>query len=280
MGESNNREYRFFLGNTSEQTEHAHPQEFTRDENGYISIPVVTYFREEKRRPPQTYFFSGSAARALLMMNIGIPAPTYHPRDMDMLRFITPEERERRNVIPTDEDIQIANEFMPEDYKYGHGVAFEDSPQTYLSTRDFTINELYTDGRTITATDACMEDTKNFFLRLTEYERSAIEDHEQIPNKMAAKALRMASEIKVRFGEDAQIDPTLEHFLESDTITPFWIALQLDKAAETGPSYSVEYVKILQKYRQIPTNVNTPEELVAFCLDTIPKDRPFIFNNI
>lgn len=279
MDESQYRAYQTFLGNTSEQTEKPHPQEFARDENGYNFIPVVTYFREEKRRPPQKYFFSGSAARALLMMNMGIPAPMYHPRDMDMLRFTTREEQEAEFFKPTEEDVWVAKEFMPHDWAHGHGVDFAENPHTYLSTRDFTINELYSDGETIIATDECIADTKEFVLRLTQYEKDAIENG-QIPNKMAAKALRMASEIKVRFGEDAQIDPILEYFLETDTITPFWIALQLDKAAETGSAYVAEYMNLLHKYQQIPADVRTPEDLVTFCTDTIPKHRPFVFKNI
>lgn len=221
-----------------------------RDDETYI-IAVSTHFHE--KRLPKGYGYKGGAARSLLLRNIGLD-PTSLPRDIDIIR-LTEEEPESRL------DEKLAEEYMPDDLAQGYGVEHIDDTQEYLDTRDLTMNELYATDDFIVATDACLRDTIRGIIRQTDYEYEQYYD--DIGPKMLAKMLRFYAEALSR-GMDFSLDTEVEKKLEEYGLTWFWMALNLDKAAEIGSKVANQYIEELKKRKQIPDHLDDIEQVTLF----------------
>ncbi|MBU1901746.1 hypothetical protein KKG82_05265, partial [Patescibacteria group bacterium] len=211
-------------------------------------LPVTEHFME--KRLPEGYGYKGGAARSLLLRNLGID-PTSLPRDIDIVR-LTEDEPEPGM------DNELAQEYMPDDFKQGDGVEVLENIGEYLNTRDLTMNELYATDEYVVATDACLRDIIRGIVRQSDYEYKQY--HDQIGPKMLAKMLRFYAEALSR-GMELTLDDDAEQTIEEYGIRVFWLALNLDKAAEIGAKVAEQYVKELQQRKLIPANLEDVQDV-------------------
>ena len=225
------------------------------DENGLFHLPVKD-IPSELPQLPVGYAFKGGAARYLLANSLGMEA--IEPRDLDIIRL--------KSIESSDElDDAISRRYMPDDYVHGKGVEVVTDEVGYLNVHDFTINELYAMNGEIVATQACLEDALDGVLRLTEFEV----ERDVPKNKLLAKALRFKVESDLLGAEEFTLSEDLENRINGGYITPFFLALHLDRAWERGRDVAADYVDLLQEYGQVPDHVFTPEDAVDFLSDHI-----------
>lgn len=235
-------------------------------ENGRFSVKVSNHFGD--RRLPDGYAYEGSAARALLMRNIDIDTSAI-PRDIDVVRLPGSEPAPGM-------DAKVAMDFAPEDFEHGHGVEILTDYDSYFATRDLTINEVMATDQEVIATKQCILDTVRRIIRLTDYERWDVEGALSGP-KMLAKILRLYSESIHRYGE-AEIADMGGGKFEEYFISPFWLALQLDKACEVSTGAAKSFVQRLREHGQIPQDITGIEDAAEY-LGGLLRDRPFYFRH-
>ncbi len=234
------------------------PSGVEREPNGLFRLPVKSHF--SKRRLPKTegdsfYAYKGGAARSLLLRSLRID-PTHEPRDVDIMAF----GLEPKPGL----DTQVAEQFMPDDFKHGDRVerleSFDRAIEDYFETRDLTLNEVLATDEVIWTTRLCLLDSIRRIIRVTPFERDSY--HDEVGPKMLAKILRLYTEGIERWG-----NMTIAHddwSFEGAFIQPFWLALQLDKACQQSLVLGEVYVKELVARRQIPKTIKTIEEAVTY----------------
>jgi hypothetical protein len=231
--------------------------------NGLFRIPIPHEYIIKKL--PEGYGYMGGGARSALLRTLGIDelATT---RDIDIVR-----------VLDTDIlglDSELAETYSAEDYAHGHGV--QELQQDYFKTRDFTINEVLVYGDWIYATKNCLLDTARRVLRFTEYEQRNDDEYGDmgISQKLLAKAVRLASEEVVR-GKKFEIKN--KEAYQFTNISPFFIALHLDRAFSRGNDVATEYVRQLVSLKQLPDSITNPIQAVDYLLEAM--DNPYIFQH-
>ncbi len=224
-------------------------------ENNLLKISVKNHFSE--RRLPEGYAYKGGAARSLLLRNLRIDAKNI-PRDVDVVRMVENEPNEG-------DDNRVSQEFMPEDFETGYGVEKMLDQDEYFESRDLTLNEVLATDEEIIATPTCVLDNVRRIIRITEYEK---DENGRVNSKMLAKVLRLYAESIHKYG-DAQIEGVDDWQFEEAFISPFWCALQLDRAFNINRQVAVEYIAQLKERRQIPLDIETPEQAAEYFLSSI-----------
>jgi len=238
-------------------------------EDGKYIIKITNHFSQNKI--PRNYFYSGSTARALLARNIGLDISA-KPRDIDIIRITSDEKH-------NEEDKKVSEEFMPDDYKFGHGVHFIEDEEKYFNEVDFTINEVLATDYVIIATKKCLIDTIKHKINLTDFEGERFQRGLPV-SKILSKAIRFYTEQKHRFGESE-----MENIYESDVsaeyyyINPFWLALQLNKAFDKGIIFADEYTKELKSLGQIPDYIENSEQAATYLIHLMKeRDNDFSYS--
>lgn len=229
-------------------------------EGGRYRLPVRNHFTQ--KRLPEGYAYKGGAARALLLRSLGID-PAYQPRDLDVVR-LAPEPPS------LDMDDWVAREFMPEDYAHGNGVETMASLDRYFVTRDFTINEVLASDTEVFASRECILDSVRHIIRLSEYERERIENGGP-SDKMMAKALRTYAEAIHRW-DDASLEGLSDWDYEECFVSPFWLALQLDRAFDVGSEVAESFTRELIRRRQIPEDIKSAIDAADYLLALLEGD--------
>lgn len=228
-------------------------------------FPVKSHFSE--KRLPTGYFYKGGAARALLGRALGIDVQ--HPRDIDIVRF--GEEPEKGM------DHRIEEEFSPEEVGFGRGVE-KINESRYFFTRDITLNEVVASDTEIIASAECVLDTVRRIIRMTPYERETYESEDGTSDqKILARMILFYVEHIERYDE-AVLDPTTDKQFESTFISPFYMAVQLDKACQRGEGVANRYVNELKKRGQIPEYLEKIEEVARFSL-VMMRDKDFYYRH-
>ena len=222
-------------------------------------VNVENHFSSE--RLPAGYAYKGGAARALLLRNLEIDSNSV-PRDIDIVR-ISPEE-----PFPKADQV-VAKTFMPDDFQHGFGVEVKVDQDIYFKTRDFTLNEVLATDKEIFATKACLLDTVRHIIRLTEYERAR---DDQNSNKLLAKALRFYSEAIHHWG-DATLADRVGMGLEQSFISPFWLALQLDRAYEHSSEEAERYTLELVHHNQLPLDISNAIEATRYLANLMTHEN-------
>ncbi len=232
------------------------------DEGAIVfSIPVLKHFSDKKL--PEGYGYKGGAARALLLRSLGIN-PLYQPRDIDIVRLA-------KNQAYEGADDEISKEFMPDDYKNGHGAEPIKDFDDYFAKRDLTINEVLATDEKIYATTDCIFDNIRHILRITKFEKYNYDSSGRIGPKMLSKILRFYAEAIERY-DDASIENVEEWQFNASFISPFWLALQLDRAFEIGPKVAENFVHQLIKQKQLPENIKNANQALEYLLDIMGDD--------
>jgi len=172
------------------------------------------------------YGYKGGAARIALGAALGDSTSGFAPRDLDLIRF-----GGKKNV----EDDQMAKQFMPDDFTYGHGVELCQSYREYFDTRDITLNEVvYIDDSVICSPQA-LQDSINQTLRPTEH---VLDENGNPPGKIVMKMIRILAEERTR-GRRMKIAD-----IPADiAITPFDVALHLDRALHKSSRLASIFVR-------------------------------------
>lgn len=223
-------------------------------------IPVSSHFGTEQ--VPEGYAYKGGAARALLLRTMGIDQNS-SPRDIDVVRLL--EKEPYPNA-----DTEIAAKFMPDDFQTGYGVEPLESLKKYFDTRDFTCNEILATNSEIFTTETALLDTLRRIIRITPYQKSVNIKNENAEDKILAKTLRFYAE-SVQHADPAFLGDDEEYALEQYFISPFWLAVQLDRAYEQGERVAEEYVRQLIDHKKIPETVSTPAEAAEYLLKIMEK---------
>lgn len=230
--------------------------------DGNFSLDVKSHFSE--RRLPVGYAYKGGAARSLLLRSLGVD-PESMPRDMDIVRIADTEPFDGADDL-------VSREFMPDDYEHGNGVERLVDLQEYLESRDLTINEILATDKKITASRECILDNLRGILRMTDFEKGRYQGDD---SKMLSKILRFYSEAILKKGEAFM--PDYGHWDFGQVfLSPFWIALNVEKASQRGQIYLDAFIETLKKHQQIPQDLNSAEEVTAYLNQTM-LDRPFYF---
>jgi|GEM_PF-1494952 len=224
---------------------------FTINKDGHVEI-----LHPGKLEIPKEYGFKGGAARSVLREALGLKV--IPPRDVDVIRLSAEEPH-------VGSDIEIAKKYMAQDFEFGDGVEFVDSTVDYFNTRDFTINELYTTGSEIVATEKCIRDTIRNIVRITEYERMSYSGIGEMGPKMKAKTLRLHAEQMYALGVSSIPEESINE-IEKSFITPFWLAVQLDRAFERNAEIAEQFTKLLIENSIVPEYIKDSRDLGEYLL--------------
>ncbi|MFH1789529.1 MAG: hypothetical protein ABH832_00445 [bacterium] len=226
-----------------------------RTDEDFFELPVDNHFSD--KRIPQGYGYKGGAVRALLLRNLGIDS-TYMPRDVDVVRIA---EKEPYHGA----DNELAAEFMAEDFELGDGIEAIWDEYHYFNTRDLTINEVLATDTKVKATRRCILDNIRYVIRLSVYEMNKARSNSEnkIYDKMLAKILRLYVEFIHKYDE-ALIEGVDNWQFEQYFISPFWLAVQLDRAYQLSRTIAIKYVEQLKKNNQIPKEIETPEQTAVY----------------
>lgn len=219
------------------------------------SLPVRHHFSQ--KRLPSGYGYKGGAARALFLRTLEID-PNYVPRDIDVIRLAWLNDS-------CELDDQAAQENMPDDFAYGAGIEVVNDRDEYLTSRDLRLNEILATDDRITFTRGALLDTIRHIIRPTSFEQGG---YGEIGPKMLAKILRFNSEFIHRY-DQAGIEEVQDWQFEDGFISPFWLALQLDRAYEVSGNVAQRYVDELVARGQVPKDVNTVEDAAVYLLDLV-----------
>ncbi len=228
------------------------------DYDQVFSLPVRNHFSEE--RLPRGYGYKGGAARALLLRSLGID-PTYVPRDLDLVRMGWESDSDEL-------DVQVSEQFMPEDFEHGDGVEVLESRDSYLTTRDFRLNEILATDDSIIVTKGALLDIMRHIIRPTQYEKYGWNEYGELGPKMLAKILRFYSEAMYRYDE-AGIEDVEDWQFEQSFISPFWLALQLDRACDVNIEVAQKYVDELISRGQLPPETKTVEDAASYLIELV-----------
>jgi hypothetical protein len=229
-------------------------------------IPVRDHFHAD--RLPTGYGYKGGAARALLARALG--NDVISPRDIDIVRF--------REESQPGMDNMLAEKYMPDDAATGHGVEHIENIDEYFRTRDLSINEVLATDTEIVATKQCILDTLRRIIRITPWERHQQKDNNYILSpKMLSKILRFYAESIYRYDE-AHFADVDEWEFEEHFISPFWMALQLDRAYERGHQVAEHYVEQLKKFGRLPKNIVDADNAAAY-LASLCQERPYYYRH-
>ena len=207
---------------------------------------------------PDGYGFKGGAARAILRKVLGLVVVP--PRDVDVIRLSSESY--------SGADDEIATKFMTHDFEFGDGVEIVSDSKDYLKTRDLTINEVYTDGPKIIATEQCIKDTMRNIIRTTEYERQLYAGEQGIGPKMKAKTLRLHAEQVYAVGVSSIPEDDMNK-IERSFINPFWLAVQLDRAFERSLEVAENFTKLLVENNIVPDFIKNSTQLGEYLLSEV-----------
>ena len=231
---------------------------FVIDKNGNIEIT----HNQQALEILAGYGYKGGAARSVLRKVLGLK--DIPPRDFDVVRL---------GAEPyAGADNEVAKKFMAHDFEFGDGVEVVDNPNEYLETRDFTINEVYTNGDKIIATQQCIKDTVRNVIRTTAYERKLFSGNGDMGPKMKAKTLRLHAEQMYALGVSSIPEDDL-NVIEGTFINPFWLAVQLDRAFERGTAVAENFTTLLYECKIVPEYVRTSTDLGDYLLTEVDGFR-------
>lgn len=208
---------------------------------------------------PEYIGLKGGAARQVLEALVDDSRELTPPRDVDLV--VLEEKLEGSDSDDVDGTIyDLSCRFSPRDTMHGYGAERIGSVNEHIEECDFTINQVLVckgpNGWELKATTQAVLDTAEHIIRPTVYEHN---EHHQLGNKLALKAVRLLSEMQVRGVDDARIEGvSLPHELYGDPTDDYFMqALQLDKALESGVDTEVaeRYAANLKSLDMMPYGI-------------------------
>lgn len=205
---------------------------FAKNPNAHINFirkEVISLQAPDLFRIPtldQRYGYKGGAARIALGAALGDSTAGFAPRDLDLIRF------GNRHIT---EDDEMAQQFMPDDFKHGHGVELKQNYREYFTSRDLTVNEVVFIGASVICSPRALQDSINQVLRPTQH---VLNESGNPPGKIVMKMIRILAEERTRGRQ-----MTIHGVPEDLTVTPFDIALHLDRALHQSSRIASVFIK-------------------------------------
>lgn len=222
---------------------------------GVIEIDIETDLPDL----PEGYGYKGGVARSKLRDALRLPA--IKPRDIDLIRL-------SQNELHEGLDKNLAKKYMEQDFEFGDGVEVVTDTE-YMSTRDFTINEVYVEKNKIFVTEQCIRDTLLNIIRVTDFERERYQsDSQKLGPKMKAKALRFHTEQMFATGTSS-IPADDKNEIENSFINPFWLSVQLDRCFERSEEVADKFTSTLKEYQIIPQGIKDSLDLGNYLLEEV-----------
>jgi len=146
-------------------------------------------------------------------------------------------------------------------------------------TRDLTLNQVLATDDELQMTEACLLDTFRRIFRPTKHELGKFPGRSRtgIGPKMMAKMIRFYADSIEKY-DRAELVGLDDWLVEPSFISPFWLAVHLDRAFENGYQSAMAYVRELKKLDQIPDEIDTPEEAAVYLVDLM-DDESFYYRN-
>ncbi len=215
---------------------------------------------------PTEFVYAGGTARALLLRSLGIDETAY-PRDFDIL---TSFPLDQNNNSPQTKEVAELVGHPDIDFQQMKSI------EHYLSTRDFTINELYVSGNSLVATKQCILDTIRGIIRLTDYEYNAYVEEGFSDNKLILKMLRFYSDALSR-GFEMNIEEPMQ--IEPYGLSLFWIAVNIDKAMGVGDKSLETLIITLKAEKVLPEHLLTTDDILHWIYKEM-EPRGFYFRYV
>lgn len=228
---------------------------------------------------PEYIGLKGGAARQVLEALVDDSRELTPPRDVDLV--VLEEKLEDNYSDDVDGTIyDLSCRFSPRDTMHGYGAERIGSVNEHMEECDFTINQVLVckgpNGWELKATTQAVLDTAGHIIRPTVYEHN---EHHQLGNKLALKAVRLLSEMQVRGIDDARIEGvSLPHELYGDPTDDYFMqALQLDKALESGVDTEVaeRYAANLKSLDMMPYGIKYEHGDAVSLYEALIKEANF-----
>ncbi len=200
---------------------------------------------------PDGYGFKGGGARLALRKALGLPYGGA-PRDLDLIRL---------GGGTAEADRAMSERYMPEDFGFNaaNGVEVVSSPRGYIRTRDLTMNEVFYEHGSVTASLQCVLDTIGGVVRPSG--RYLARGYWGMPSCSAAKSLRFLA-IGTAIGQNMETC----HFVrrEERQLAPFDVALNLRRAMEVSADAARLFVAALELTQSF-NGLKCAESISAHC---------------
>jgi len=185
---------------------------------------------------PPGYGFKGGVARKALARVLRLPLSMSAVRDIDLLRL---------NGTPPEHDQRLAEVYMTDDVIHGDAEVEEIvSPLEYLTSREFTVNEiLFVDG-VVRITPLGLLDTLGGVVRITQAHLNR--NRGRVHPVVGFKALRFASAGRHE-GNDIRVARFRLSYRPRAHPLAFFFALQLSRAFEADPAIAELYIGMARR---------------------------------
>lgn len=217
--------------------------------NRYSKYDIATYYIDDGILEklglmgvelPDGYCIIGGAARSVAFAVLH-PQKTPPPiRDLDVGYIVD----QNPDMSLYDE---ISAKYMADDYTFGHGAQEIGDIESYMNSRDFTMNQVILQGNRLTITRRAVDDIKRGIIRFAEYGDNWYPDHER-DNKYVSDRLMMKAQLQravlEREGYTVRVDPEARVRQSNDY---FHLALFIQKAFEYGDDVPEDFVDNLRK---------------------------------
>jgi len=210
---------------------------------------------------PPGYGFKGGVARKALARVLRLPISTSAVRDIDLLRL---------GGTPPEHDQRLAEVYMTDDVIHGDAEVEEIvSPLDYLTTREFTVNEiLFVDG-VVRITPLGLLDTLGGVVRVTQAHLN--KNRGRVHPVVGFKALRFAGTGRNE-GNDIRIARFRLSYRPRAHPLAFFFALQLSRAFEADPAIAELYMGMARR-RGFLEHVGLDEDATAAEAAGLLKER-------
>lgn len=185
---------------------------------------------------PSGYGFKGGVARKALARALRLPISTSAVRDIDLLRL---------NGTSPEHGQELAEVYMTDDVIHGDAEVEEIiGPLDYLTTREFTVNEiLFVDGM-VRITPLGLLDTLGGVVRVTQAHLN--KNRGRVHPVVGFKALRFAGTGRHE-GNDIRIAQFRLSYRPRAHPLAFFFALQLSRAFEADPAIAELYMGMARR---------------------------------
>ena len=180
---------------------------------------------------PEGYGFKGGVARKALAHALRINAYTLPVRDIDLLRTAGTD---------ASRDAELGERYMPDDLTLGEfGVEVLDDADTYLRTRELTVNQVVLLGHEVTASYPALLDTLGATLRVAHFQKQR--NRGKTHPGVACKLMRFAAQMRHE-GREPLIKPFRLTPREMKFPFAFYFGLHLSRAGEAGAAVAGHYL--------------------------------------
>lgn len=212
-----------------------------------VSPEITRQLDERFGRLPVGFGVIGGAARQIAMEQLTGRKLSLRDEDIAAFEDMADAETLANSTLMAD----LSETYMPDDYRFGHGVGRSASMAEYMGSRDFTVNQLAVvrteGGWKLHMSEQALLDLPRGTIRPTTAVHSA---DWYLHDKLAIKAVLLETVLRELDGvETASIKGIdMRRYAKEHGANDFHIALGMQKACEWGESVPSVFAKQLTHY--------------------------------